>query len=245
MVARRIDSGVDWAKRLRVDAHLVGNASHVVAADGDGRPGRARDGFAELALIFIELADALGVIGEDLLALEGNEVVELVRAALFGSAGEGADHGEGGQEVRDTILAHEADQAIDHRPVALHAVADAAAEVGHEPVNIGGMALHEFAAGERGEQPEDAPEAIEECAGAGELVARAAAEHALGDAGIDQLAVVVHHPVDDDFVAAAMKLVGQAHVADDGAFEGAAGEGEEAEDGRGHAQRLRAKGARW
>ncbi len=58
-----------------------------------------------------EAADSLGVVGEDFLALEGDEVIEGVYLAAFCSESEGADHSEGGEEVCDGVLSHELDES--------------------------------------------------------------------------------------------------------------------------------------
>lgn len=114
--------------------------------------------------------------------------------------------------------------------VGFASVADGAAEVGHEAIDVIGVSLHEIAADAWGQAEEGAADEIGEAGGFFELIASAAAEDSLRDAFVDELWVVVHHPVDEDFVASAVEGIGESHIADDGAFEGAAGEGEESED---------------
>jgi len=58
-------------------------------------------------VILIQPSEALGVVGEEFLALEGDKVVERMRPALFRGQRERADHGEGGQQVRHAVFAHE------------------------------------------------------------------------------------------------------------------------------------------
>jgi hypothetical protein len=103
------------------------------------------------------------------------------------------------------------------------------------------MPLHELAAGKGRQQPRQRAEAVHEPAGFFELISRPAAEHALADPRVHQLAVVVHHPVDDDLEPATVKLVGQAHVANDRALERAAGERQKSKHRLGHVRKIRQK----
>ncbi len=170
----------------------------------------------------------LGVVGEDFLALEGDEIVELRLAAGFNALCEGADESEGGEQMCYLFSNDPVFEAIFEAWIS---VDDCANEIAHDSVDVAG-ALGEAAALGIGKDAECAAGEFHEAAGTRKLETCAGTEDALRDAGGDEVAVCFHHPPDVGFVAAGVEFVGQAHVADDGAFVGAAGEGEEGE-GRG------------
>ena len=63
-------------------------------------------------MIVGESAEALGVVGENFFALESHQIIELRGVGnRFGGLGEGADHGEGGQQMGDAVFADEIGEA--------------------------------------------------------------------------------------------------------------------------------------
>ena len=113
-------------------------------------------------------------------------------------------------------------------------VADDAHQVAHQAGDIFGVLVEKKPAALGWKNAEEPANEVHEAAGLFELIAKPAQEPRLGDALVDQVGILFHHPVDVDFKAPAMEIVGQAHVANDGAFVRPGGEGEKRKDGLGH-----------
>ena len=133
-------------------------------------------------MIIIEPAKALGIVGENFLTLEGDEIVKLRRVRqILRHLREGADHRKRRQQVRDAIFADETRQAADELWVRLAAIADGSAEIGHEAIEIFWMSLHERPPHLRGNCEERRGYFVHHAARFFEVITAAAAERALGN----------------------------------------------------------------
>src|SRR5205814_2008381 len=83
------------------------------------------DAFTQARVIFIEPAEALGIVGEDFLALKRHQVIKVgCIGKIFRGLSEGADHRESRQQVSDAIFADEIGQTAGELEIGLAAVAD-------------------------------------------------------------------------------------------------------------------------
>jgi hypothetical protein len=174
----QFNAGIDGGHAVEVDAHFLVEALGVVTADCDGGPAGGGNGFAQAAVEIIEPSDAGGEVGENFLALESDEIIEGMPALLFDRLGEGADHGEGGEQMGDAVADHEGFKAARECGIA---VADGAAAVLHQAADVAGAGLDKSAAAAGGDDAEDPTEEVHEREGPFEVIAETAAESGLGD----------------------------------------------------------------